>query len=84
LWTRTVKGAGGSRGQYIPVEQIDQVRAELDNYAQFAGLIEDYVEINEALCKARVRPPPRGRRPAAVRVDPVSDGKKGGPATRTR
>ncbi len=86
LWTRTVKGAGGSRGQYIPVEQIDQVRAELDNYAQFAGLIEDYVEINEALCKARVGhgPPPRGRGAAAVRGDPASDGKKGGPATRTR
>ena len=84
LWTRTVKGAVGSRGQYIPVEKIDQVRAELDGYAQFAGLIEDYVEINEALCRARLGPPQRGRRPAAVRVDPAPEPKKGGPATRTR
>lgn len=83
LWTRTVKGPGGSRGQYIPVDQIDQVRAELDSYAQFAALVEDYVEINEALCKARVGPP--GRRPArAVPVTPDPDGEKGGSATRTR
>src|SRR5580765_1772592 len=47
LWTRTVTGPG-SRGQYIPVEQVEQVRAELDRYAQFADLVGDYVEINEA------------------------------------
>jgi hypothetical protein len=65
LWTRTAKGTG-SRGQYIPVERIDQVRAELDNYAQFEGLVVDYVEINEALCKARVGPVAGARkRPAA-------------------
>ena len=78
LWTRTAKGPGGSRGQYIPVEQIDQVRAELDNYAQFAALIEDYIELNEELCKARVGPPARRpRRPAAA--DPAAaGGGKGG------
>lgn len=78
LWTRTAKGPGGSRGQYIPVEQIDQVRAELDNYAQFAALIEDYIELNEELCKARVGPPARRpRRPAAA--DPAAaGGEKGG------
>jgi hypothetical protein len=74
LWTRTAKGAGGSRGQYIPVEQVDQVRAELDNYAQFAALIEDYVEVNEALCTARLGPPGT-RRP---KPDPASVGEKGG------
>jgi len=43
-----VKGPGGdSRGQKIPVDQIDQVRAEPDNHAQFTALIEDYVEVNE-------------------------------------
>ena len=77
LWTRTAKGSG-SRGQYIPVEQIDQVRAELDNYAQFAALVEDYVEINEALCKARLGPPAR-----TARAVPASGGEKGGPRTRT-
>ena len=79
LWTRTAKGPGGSRGQYIPVEAIDQVRAELDNYAQFAALVEDYIEINEVLCKARVRPP--ARRPR--RADPAA-GEKGGSSARSR
>ena len=74
LWTRTAKGPGGSRGQYIPVEAIDQVRAELDNYAQFAALVEDYIEINEALCTARVRPP--ARRPR--RANPAAGPEKGG------
>ncbi|TWP37960.1 DUF6788 family protein [Leekyejoonella antrihumi] len=78
LWTRTVKGPGGSRGQYIPVEQLDQVRAELDNYAQFEDLVADYVEINEALCKAKTGPP-AGRRKRAAPAEP--SGNKGGPAT---
>lgn len=79
LWTRTVagpvKGQGSSRGQYVSVEQIDQVRAELDNYAQFAALVEDYVEVNEALCRSRVGPPASRRKPA----DSASAGQKGGP-----
>lgn len=74
LWTRTAKGPGGSRGQYIPVEAIDQVRAELDNYAEFAALVEDYIEINEVLCTARVGPP--ARRPR--RANPAAGGEKGG------
>lgn len=77
LWTRTAKGPGGSRGQYVPVERVEQVRAELDNYAQFATIVEDYIEVNEELCKARIGPPaprPRG-------ADPAAGGKKGGSAS---
>jgi hypothetical protein len=77
LWTRTVTGTGGSRGQYIPVEQVDQVRAELDNYAQFAALVEDYVEINEVLCKAQLGPPAAPRSKAG----PATTGEKGGSKT---
>lgn len=77
LWTRTAKGAG-SRGQYIPVAQVEQVRAELANYAVFAELIEDYVEINEALCKAATARS-AGRR--APRVPTAPGGEKGGSAT---
>lgn len=77
LWTRTAKGTGGSRGQYIPVEQVDQVRAELDNYTQFAALVEDYVEVNEALCKARLGPPAARR----WTTDPATAGEKKGPRT---
>lgn len=78
LWTRTAKGSGGSRGQYVPVAQIDQVRGELDNYAQFAALVADYVEVNEALCKAQLGPPVR--RP---RSDPATAGEKGGSGARS-
>ncbi|NLT53616.1 MAG: hypothetical protein GXX79_03395 [Actinomycetales bacterium] len=74
LWTRTAKGPGGSRGQYIPIASVEQVRAELDNYAAFAALIEDYVEVNEALCKAHLGPPARRGR----RADPATGGEKGG------
>ncbi|UNX54860.1 hypothetical protein MF406_00725 [Georgenia sp. TF02-10] len=76
LWTRTAKGPGGSRGQYIPLEQVDQVRAELDSYTRFAALVEDYVEINEQLCKARVGSPPRRPRGA----DPATGREGGGSA----
>jgi len=75
LWTRTAKD--GSRGQYVPVEHADQVRAELDAYEQFSGLVEDYVEVNEALCKALVPAPAPRTRPAGT------SGEKGGPATKT-
>lgn len=78
LWTRTVAGAG-SRAQYIPVDQVAQVRAELDGYAQFEALVADYVEINEVLCKAKIGPPGAG---AGKRVAPAAtDGEKGGGAS---
>lgn len=77
LWTRTVPGAG-SRAQYIPVEQVEQVRAELTNYAQFEDLVADYVEINEALCKGGVGPPAPRRGSGPGRT-----GEKGGSASRS-
>lgn len=83
LWTRTAKGPGGSRGQYIPMDQIDQVRQELDDYAQFEQLVEDYVDINEALARARITAPPgRGRRDGVAPAG--SGGEKGGSKTMTR
>ena len=90
LWTRTA--GGGSRGQYVRVDQIEQVRAQLENYAAFADLVAEYVEINEALCTAqtqaqtqsrtlaRTRSGPPGRVPARVPV-PRSAREKGGSAT---
>jgi hypothetical protein len=79
LWTRTVAGAG-SRAQYIPVDQVAQVRAELDAYAEFEGLVADYVEINEALCKAKIGPPPARRTTRTAPAEP--DGEKGGSAAK--
>lgn len=77
LWTRSVKGLGGKRGQYIPMDQVDRVRAELDAYGQFEALVADFVEINEALCRARVGPSASRREPAGL----GSDGQKGGSAS---
>lgn len=77
LWTRKAKGPGGSRGQYIPMGQVDQVRAELDNYSEFAAILDEYVEVNEALCRARISVSSRRRRPAGA--EPASGGQKGGP-----
>lgn len=80
LWTRTVKGKSGSRGQYIPLENVEQVQGELESYAQFADLVEDYIEINEQLCRAQVKGPPKRRS-----LDDLAGGEeKGGPVTRTR
>lgn len=81
LWTRTAKGKGGSRGQYIPLEHVDQVREELENYAQFADLVEDYIEINEELCKVQVKHPPPTRRGESG--DLARGEEKGGPGTTT-
>lgn len=85
LWTRTANGR--SRGQYVPVEQVDQVRAELDSYAEFAALVADYVDINEALCTVQLRPgsTPTRRKPATEIVDPAGPGgEKGGPTASRR
>src|SRR5699024_429728 len=83
LWTRTVTGL--SRGQVIPMDRAEQVQGELENYSQFADLVEDFVEINEELCKLRVPPPKRGRPPKTVTAsDPASGGEKGGSVARTK
>lgn len=77
LWTRTVKGR--PRGQVIPMDQVEHVETELEGYAQFAALVEDYVEINEVLCRAEITPSPRGRPKKTSRVpDPATSGEKGG------
>ncbi len=80
LWTRTAKGSGGSRGQQIPLGHVEQVEAELASYEQFAELVADYVEVNEAICRAHVpvaaaSRPARGRRVGAG----GSGEEKGGP-----
>lgn len=83
LWNRTVKGPGGkssSRGQYIPMDHVDEVRSELSEGEQFEALVDDFVEINEALCRLHVPPPKRGRPRNAGRASDSagSGGEKGG------
>ena len=77
LWTRTVVGRG-SQGRQLDRGEVDKVRAELDNYHQFAKIADEIVEVNEAICETR---PPGAAAPAP----PVeSGGEKGGSTSRSR
>jgi hypothetical protein len=52
LWTRTVPGRG-TIGRQLRAEEMGKVRAELENYQQFAALAEEIAEVSEAICEAR-------------------------------
>lgn len=71
LWTRTVAGRG-TRGRQLSAEEVDKVRRELANYAEFAAVSEQIVEVNEAICEAR--PPDR----SAQQTPSVTEDEKGG------
>lgn len=81
LWTRTARGPGPSRGQQIPLGHLERVQAELAAYEQFAGLVEDFVEVNEAICRAHVPvAAPGGKPPRGRQVEAGGSGaEKGGP-----
>jgi hypothetical protein len=55
LWTRTVPGRG-TVGRQLKPEEVARVRAELENYQQFAVLAEEIAEVSEAICEARPAP----------------------------
>jgi hypothetical protein len=62
LWTRTVPGRG-TIGRQLRAEELDKVRAELENYQQFAALAEEIAEGSEAICEARPVPADAGQAP---------------------
>jgi len=73
-WTRTAKE--GTRGQVIPPDQLDQVRAELDAGSVFTQIVDDLIEANEAICRSKINP-------ARSTPGPRPVGEKGGPKTKT-
>jgi hypothetical protein len=75
LWTRTVAGRG-TIGRQLRTEELGKVRAELENYQQFAALAEQIAEVSEAICDARPVPAQAGAAP-----DP--EGQKKGSAGRS-
>lgn len=77
LWTRTVPGRG-TIGRQLHAEELGKVRAELENYQQFAALAEQIAEVSEAICEAR--PVPAG----APGQAPGPEGQKKGSAARSR
>ena len=62
LWTRTVPGRG-TIGRQLRAEELGKVRAELENYQQFAALAGEITEVSEAICEARPVPAQAGRAP---------------------
>lgn len=75
LWTRTVPGRGTIGRQLRPGE-LGKVRAEVENYRQFAALAEEIAEVSEAICEARPVPAGAGQAPAP-------EGQKGGSAAKS-
>jgi hypothetical protein len=73
LWTRTVPGRG-TVGRQLRAEELGRVRAELENYQQFAALAEEIAEVSEAICEARPVPA------AAAGQAPDPEGQKKGSA----
>jgi len=73
LWTRTVPGRG-TIGRQLRAEELGRVRAELENYQQFAVLAEEIAEVSEAICEARPVPA------AAAGQGPDPEGQKKGSA----
>ena len=69
LWTRTVRGQR-TRGRQLVASEMVKVRGELAAYQEFASLAERIVEVDEAICEARLPTrvtagPPRGLRERA-------------------
>jgi hypothetical protein len=68
-WTRRAKGA--TRGQSIRADQLGDVRGELDAGTQFGQIVDDLVEVNEAICKQAARrgapAEPRGAKKGALK-----------------
>jgi hypothetical protein len=54
LWTRSA--GGRTRTRQLSPGELGKVRAELAAYKEFAGLSEQIVEVNEAICEARPAP----------------------------
>jgi hypothetical protein len=78
LWTRTVAGRG-TIGRQLRPEELGKVRAELENYQQFAALAEEIAEVSEAICEAR----PALSEPAAFPA-PDPEGQKKGSSISSR
>ena len=60
LWTRTVAGRG-TAGRQLRPEEVGKVRGELAAYQEFAELVGQIAEVNEAICEARPVPAAAGQ-----------------------
>jgi hypothetical protein len=65
----------GTIGRALKPGEVAKVRGEIANYQQFAGLSEQLVEVNQAICEAR--PVETERRGSAQRAEPEKGGSAG-------
>ena len=79
-WVRSARE--GTRGHKVAQVQVPQIEAQLGAGAQFAAIVADLVEVNEAICEKQLVKVPRVQvLPAAkgqVRASGVSQGVKKG------
>ena len=76
----TRKVAGKTRTVHLRVgPELDTARAEVDNYKQFRRLVQELIEVNEAICVARAAPR-LAPEPSSEDEPAGTSGQKGGPS----
>jgi hypothetical protein len=75
LWTRTARGRG-TVGRQLAAGEVEKVRREVAQHAEFAAVSEQIAEVSEKICEAR----PAG----GMDAPSVPEGGKGGSARRSR
>lgn len=53
-YSLTCKVEGRTKTEYIPKQQVAQVREQLENRRRFAEICKQFLEVNEQLCRLRL------------------------------
>jgi hypothetical protein len=77
LWTRS-EGRSKRVGRQLAAGEVGKVRREIGRHAEFTAIVEQIIEVNEAICEAR----PAGE--AAGGAPSGTGGEKGGSGRRSR
>src|SRR5436305_8400560 len=68
-----------------PGPELDKTRVEVGNYKRFRRLVDELIEVNEAICAARPISPLADQAGTGRDATPAgSDGEKGGSSARSR
>lgn len=85
LLTRSV--GGKTRTEHLrPGPELDKARTEVANYKRFKAVVEELIEVNEAICRARPASPlaAGGGQVASIGEPGGSGPEKGGSSPRSR
>ena len=53
LWTRS-EGRRKRVGRQLAAGEVEKIRREIERHAQFTATVEQIIEVNEAICEARL------------------------------